>query len=286
MKPTKLDFIINSASCSAAFQLSDAGLTPLKPSTPKLADAAGRTRDLWASLDALVPDSGIMIAKRDDGQSVASRKGGLIIEATGAINIGIMRAAMQNEDAVKPNLADGLSEDQQPGPKALWNLARWIEQIEANRVLVVTAGDTELKLWARKGRFGTETGVMASDVASAVLEAGSAKKPISLAYDMWTEDAPELVCDPVDLFSRVPSDAAEWVMDNTGCPRTSPKNATLEDAAQAAALAERLLLWGEGRPSEVAILREGGAKEIVARCDASSHIFIKTLGLAQNHSLN
>lgn len=278
----QLDYILQSATCAAAFQLNGDDMTSLKPSGPAMADAAVKTRALWASLDGLMPETAMMVAKRDGAISIASRKGGLIIEASGAVNLGILRGALQNEGMVAPGLSHVLSATS-PGPRALWSLADWIEQIEASREMQVDAGEQSITVWAQKGRFALPAGLTPSDLAKAVLAAGRASKPVELSYNPWSNGpgnaAPKMAYRPIDLFARTPSATAEWVLDDTGCPKTLPRSATLQDVAQAATLGENLLRWADGEPSEISVLNGNAVLKTIARFDATSEISIGTQGL-------
>lgn len=275
----QLDYILNGAVCQAAFQLDGDALTALKAGAPAMVGAAERTRDLWASLASVAPDAGIMIAKRDGAVSIASRKGGLIIEASGALNLGMLRGALQNEEAIQPSptaKGAGLS---LPGPKALYKLADWISGTEMGREIALRIGDKDATIWARQGRFATEEGTSPNDLAADILIAAAAGAAVTLSYKAWPANPPEMPLAPIALFSCAPSETTEWVLDDTGLPQVCPKTATLEDVAKTSVFVESLLSWAEGQPSEVAVLGDAPGLTTIARFDAASTISVGAQGL-------
>jgi len=275
MSSAALNSIVGSTACRGAFRLNGDEIEPIKAGPKTMGEAAARTRDLWASVGPIVSDAGLMIAKRDDAMSVASPKGGLIIEASGPINIGILRAALQNETAVQPAALDATSA-LAPGPLALVSLAQWIADIEAPRALEINAGDTPLRLWARKGKFGLAGGSTAADIAACILNAGANNKPITLEYGSLGGDVPDMCYDPISFFTQSATDEANWVIDETGIPTAGPESARLEDAIQAMALAHCLKAWSTGTSFEVSVLDGNRQTQVIARAEDPHRILLST----------
>ncbi len=276
MQSTALSTILDSGVCQGAYRLTGDDVEPLKPAKDTHRDAARRTRDLWASLGAIVSDVDLMIGKRNEALSIASHKGGMILETAGPVNIGILRAALQHEDAVRPTQQLANESDLGAGIRALWALVRWIENVEASRAIRVQAGDSAIRLFARKGLFGLPDGAKIEDVATKILNAGQAGASVTLTYEPWPDTAPEMRLRPTELLPAAGADATDWVFDDAGVPAAVPRSATMDDATKASALAQRLSSWGEGRPFEVSVLRNGTTKQVVARKGPDDRILITT----------
>ncbi len=262
MAVSDLNSIISSSACRGAFQLSDGELTSLSGGDASAIDDARRTKDLWSSLASFVPDLGTVVAKRESGISIASMRGGIILEVSAPVNIGIVRAALRNESKISFE-DDGKTPLVADGAKALWTLASWIDGIETRRALRVSVGTDVFRLWARKGKFGLKSDKTPADLAGFVLSANETAGPVTLSYDVSDDDAPDAVHLPLDLLATGETEKDEWHFDNLGVPKMRPRHACLKTAGRMLSLHAQLKSWGAGQPFEVTILRDGGPPEVI-----------------------
>jgi len=280
MSGAALETILSSPTTRGAFRLNSDGFETLKASPPEIEPLAQATRDLWACIGSLMAEPDLMVAKREGDLSVATAKGGLLLETSGPVNLGILRATMQSDEVVRPDFHEEVPTDAPAGISALWSLARWIELIEARRALVVTAGDAVFKLWAEKGCFGTSGDSTASDVTEAILAAADAEAPVTLEYAAWGDDAPQ-TCDtsPIALLAPAPEDDSDWLVFNDAMPVAAPPDASLDVAADATELSMRLTKWGAGRPFEVAVLNATAQRIVVAEAETPDRVRINASAL-------
>lgn len=274
MYPAALDMILKSPECRGAYKVDGADIAPLSGVKAAAGEDAARTRDIWARVGAQVSDSGLMIAKREDALSIASLKGGLILETSGPVNIGILKAALQNEDAVRPEIEATTDEIDDPGLRALWSLATWVEAIETPRLLRVTAGKAVCELVARKGRFQPLGKVSPSGIADTLLAAGNSEHPITLTYGSLPSRLPQMRFAPLDLLCAQKGKRVGWIVAADGRFNDVPGDASLGNAKDIFALAKLLGAWGGGRPFEVAILQDNAIREVIAHSDTSEHIHL------------
>ena len=279
MSSAAMDSILNSAACRGAFRMKGNEIEPLKAGASALGEQAQRTRNLWAHVGAMVSDSGLMIAKKQDALSVASAKGGLILETSGPLNIGMLKVAVQDEARVTPSEVEVDPDAAGPGPKAVWSLARWIERIETRRALKLTAGSKCWTLWAEKGRFGLEPGKTVDTLIGDMLSAGKSGAPIELTYVAWDDAAVSPVLEPTELFMRKETAEYEWMIFEDGCLAALPNGASLEQAHAATALAQQLAAWCAGHPFEVAVFGEGAMRHVVAHAETPDRILISKAAL-------
>lgn len=278
MSAAQLEKIYRSPACLGAFKLGGGDLLSLTDAEPSVVIAAQRTADLCSSLASLIPDLGTLIAKREKGMSIATARGGIILEASAPINIGMLRSALRDAETIAlEQTATSLSAS--AGTKALVNLANWIQQVETTRAMHLTAGDTVVKLWARKGKFGLADGVASSNIASAIFEGAKAAKPISLSYDILATDYPSCGLDPVALFGQENPDGLDWTYDTGGAPQSFPADATVQSCGQMLALNDQLRNWGEGQAFEVTILRKDRPPVAIAKHAASNVTQINVDGI-------
>jgi hypothetical protein len=265
MSAAALDMILNSPTCRGAFRLDGDRMEPLKVSGPNAGEAAERMRDLWVSLNAVVPDADLVIGKHADGYSVASQRGGMLLETNSLPNLGILRSALKNEDTITPAATDA------KGPaNAVLDLASWIDGTETRRAMEVVAGEARIRLWARKGRFGLLDGQTPATVAEHVSTASDAGQKVLLTLVEWTSDAPDMTFQPLELLA--PSASDNWVFGANGTPEAAPRSATLDQASKAATLAQRLATWGQGNPFQIEVLRDNASRDVIARSEDATRI--------------
>lgn len=279
MSIAAMETILNSATCRGVFRLNGNEIEPLKGGTASLGEEAQRTRNLWARVDAMVSDSGLMIAKKQDALSVASAKGGIILETSGPMNIGMLRVAVQDEARISPNAEDPTEIIQQPGATAVWTLARWIERVETRRAMMLSSDNDCWAVWAEKGRFSLESDQTCDGLVSALLKAGKNGQPIELTYAEWDTSAPTPSLEPASLFRRSSEDGSDWLVFEEGCLAALPEECSLEHAEAATALAQQLSAWCAGHPFEVAVFGEGAGRSVVARADTSDRILLNKTAL-------
>lgn len=258
-----METLLKNAACRGAFRLKDDVIEPLVAGRSDLNGAAAKTKAIWASMGNVLSDAGMMIAKRDEGLSVASAKGGIILETSGAINLGILRAAVQDEVVVLP---PAMEVGQPQNATGLWGLARWIEQIETRRALLVTAGETTYRIWAEKGKFGLPFDHSPAELAKSLISAEADGLPISLSYTSWGEqDAAEIMHLPISLFAEQFSNDGEWVTFNSDRFFGLPCDTSLAKVAGLYCLIQQLQAWSADHLFEVAIIDKTGIREVVAR---------------------
>lgn len=271
--------ILDSGACRGAFQFTDSELVSLTPSDAAVCDDARRTKDVWSCLAECVPDVDTIIAKRDTGLSIASVRGGVILETSAPVNIGMLRVALRHEELVQ-------FDDENPaafaagGTRALWNLANWIEMIETSRHLRVDVGAKAFTLWAHKGKFGLPDGLTLDDVTKTVLSANESGAAVTMTYDVSTTATPDKAHEPMTLFGPVSKDADEWRFDVAGVPTMCPQDTTLKTTGRMLALHARLQSWGAGQPFEITVLRDGCSPTVVADGKEPNQIRILTRGHA------
>lgn len=274
MNSNVLEFVLNSTACRGAFKTDGMALTPLSSGAEHLHQSAQRTHDLWASMTPMLSDAGLIVASRGTDQSIASARGGIILEASGSINLGMLKSALKQQDHVEPASDLTFSETTDAGQVVLWNLVDWISSIEAPRLLNLHLGEDVIAMVAQKGAFACLGKQKVSAVASKVQSAIKAKSSISLSYDQLGEKIPTCDCDPVALFGASRNDTGEWVHKADGTPVSIPQDADFADIRQMAVFTQRLDHWREGLPCELAVLHEERAKEVVAIADSAEEIKI------------
>lgn len=264
MALSQLDTIFASSACRGAFQLDGGELVSLTRGDPSVSDDAERTKGLWSSLSAFVPDLSTVIAKRDTGVSIASARGGVILETSAPVNIGMVRAALRNEAPIE--LEDvGLDQLDAGGTRALWALSSWIEGTETERAMRVCVGDEALMLWARKGKFGLPSGVTPGAVAKSILSANETGKPVTLSFEALDGSSAKAVHGPLALFSADQSAEDEWHFNISGLPTRRPEDASLQTTGRMLGLHAHLKSWRDGQPFEVTILRDCGRPQVIAQ---------------------
>lgn len=264
MTTPRLNDILADRSCVGAFRVTDDALVSLRSSGPGIAESAARMSRVWASLNTFMPDAATVIAKRGDSLTVASQKGGLILEAAGAFNIGLLRTVLSGEDIGLPPAPANDTPIAQPGTRALMNLATWITDIEAERALVLTVGDVCHRLWARRGQFALEDGQTPGDLAKTILAVTETGAPVELTYAAWSDPAPTPCLAPMALFTGAEVRDDGWAFDASGLLSSMPANATLDQLRQMLAMRDSLVDWGQGHPFAVTVIRQGRAPEVVA----------------------
>jgi len=272
MYPTGLDFVLSSAACRGAFIVGGNGVTPLAATSDAAKASAMRTRDVWASLTPIMSDAGFLIGEREAGVSIVSRKGGVIVEASGAVNLGILRAALQNENTVDVAVDSSVILGPCVGTNAIWALADWIDAIEAPRQLRLHLGEKTIDLTASKGRFAVADSSPPASVVDAITAAAEAGTPIELSYAGLPDSLGPVDLSPLDLFCPERVDSEEWIMGQSAMPLSVPVTASFAEVRQMAVLAQRLAAWGNGAPFELSILRNGTTKEVVARATNKNEI--------------
>lgn len=273
MSSTGLDYIVQNAACRGAFKVDGASLTPLSAVEPSVEQGAQRTRNLWASLVPVVSDAGLMIGTRGAEQSIASARGGVIVEAKSAINLGILKAALNKQDPIQPDA--GTAPDLDPGLTALWTLADWIAAIEVPRCLRVHLGAETWDVLAKQGRFSL-IDATAEDLSKAILAAADAKTAIEVSYTELPDPAAPCAHDPIEIFGPDRNTTGDWRLRSDGSPVSVPTTATLPALRDIAVLGQRLTDWRQGRPFELAILRDGRTKEVIATSTETEDINVKT----------
>ncbi|MEM6939106.1 MAG: hypothetical protein AAF509_03140 [Pseudomonadota bacterium] len=247
-------------------------MTPLKSGGPEAGAGAVRTRALWASLGSYLQSDGVMIAKRDGQLSIASHKGGIILETSGPVNIGMLKAALQHEAVVRPTVLKGEKASLWPAQRALWSLARWIDGTETARFLQITAGSAAFQIAARKGAFCEVSGAEPAAIVAAFEQAGAEGAAVMLAYADLPDPWPAMTHQPIDLLCKVEKDAGTLTIRAANTPISVPAPVNLEEAMDFARLAGPLSTWGNGDPFEIIYLPEGSRQETIARSDGPGHI--------------
>lgn len=277
MKPSGIDSLLNGSGCIGAFVVDGEALRPLSNASEDARDTAGRTRALWASLVPVVSDAGIVIGKRPKGMSIASQKGGLILEAKGAFNIGMLRAAMQHEDPVLPTAVEAPSTGTKAANIAIWAFATWIDETETPRHLVLHVGAETFSILARKGKFAMVQGEAPSAIAAALLDAERNGTAVELSMGPLPDHHGELDFTALDLFEARSSETDEWLMDRNALPASIPEKATFAMTRDVAALAQKLSTWGEGEACELSVLRHGNIKQVIATTNTAGEVMLKAL---------
>lgn len=268
--------MLSGAACRGAFQLTDGELVSLTRNDKTVCEDAHRTRDVLSSLAECLPDVGTIIAKRETGLSIASIRGGLILETSAPVNIGMLRVALRNEEVVQFDQS-GTTAIAAGGTRALWNLATWIEMIETARTIRVCAGADSFTLWARKGKFGMLDKSTPSELAAAVLSANQSGAAVTLSYEEDHDVTADAVHEPLALFEPATPEATEaneWQFDMAGVPTTRPKHTTLKTTGRMLALHTHLQSWGAGQAFEVTVLRDGETPRVIAQGHESNQIRI------------
>ena len=273
MYPAAIDIVLKAGACRGAFKVTGADILPLNAQSADAKAEAARTRDLWARLHPYLPASGLLVAKRDEHLSIVSNKGGIIIETSGPVNIGILKAALQNEDVVVPD-ATASAQDLAPAHRALWSLARWIEGIETPRRMIVSAGSETFEVVGRKGRFAMTQGGDLDTLRAACAAAEQEGSPVTLSYAALDTPLPEMSFEPLDLLCLTKGEI--WTLCDAGRFVAVPGQSNLDEARNVANLVTPITSWADGQPFEVSYLRDGAAKEIIARAgaDQPGQIFV------------
>lgn len=279
MTNVAMETILKSAACRGAFRLKDGALAPFVQGSSALETDAGLTRDLWVSLCGVTARPALMIAKKGEALSVASAKGGVIIETSGPINLGMLRAALQNEAPVLPLLSEEFDTTSFTGVTGLWALARWIEQIEAPRAIAVTDGDVTHLIYAEKGLFGLADGQTPAKVAAQLIAAEAAGAPITLTYVAWPDTAPAIAYQPAAFFHTASAAKADWIMSEGGRLLGVPACTSLQDIARATQLVARLSAWRDESVFDVTVLRDDASREVIARSDEAGNILLNKAAL-------
>jgi len=268
----KLDQLLKNPACKGAFQLGKQEVAPLKAAGEATFLAAQKSAVLWAALNCVGIAHDVIIAKRESGTTLVSAFGGVIVEASGPLNIGMFRASLKGEERIVPE-ADAQSAVQ-AGTRALLNLVDWIERIEAERAISVSVGDATLHLSARKGRFGVDGSTSAIDVARAILAANINQAPVSMTYDDEMDQLPQADCAALDLLGVPSTKKPEWLFDATGTPFQRPADMSRASAFAHFALYDALQDWSNGETFTVSILHQGTAPAVIAESNDRSQIRI------------
>lgn len=271
-----LEYILQNTACRGAFMVNGDTLTPLSSVDSSVAQGAQRTRNLWASLAPLVSDAGMVIGTRGAEQSIASSRGGVIVEASRALNLGVLRAALKRQDPVAPQTAPDQAPALSEGLIALCTLADWIAAIEAPRCLRVHLGPDAWDLVAARGRFRPAGDGTPQSLVAALLAAAEAGADLALSYTDLPDPLGTCDLEPLALFGAARNATGEWHLKSNGAPISIPQTATLAGLRDMAQLARHLTDWRQGLPFELAVLRDGRTKEIVATSDAPDEIRFRT----------
>lgn len=263
MEARAFESILNNANCIGAFRIADQDMEPIKPTSA--GPEALRTRGLWSAVGSAMSDAGLMIAKRSGGVSLASRKGGMIVEASGPLNIGILRAALNSADAVVPKLEVATSACATPSAKALWALAEWIDGIETRRDITIMAGQHSIRLAASQGAFTSLDKSTCAQIKTKLNDAAADDQPITLTYAEIENPDLSFEHKAINLFDAQTSKPSHWSFDWTGLPISHPENARLSDALEARGLCLHLIDWGQGDAFEVSVLTGLGKPYVIAK---------------------
>lgn len=275
MSTTGLQYIVQNTACRGAFKVDGEDLTPLSAVDPSVEQGAHRTRNLWASLVPVVSDAGMMIGTRGAEQSIASARGGVIVEAKSAINLGILKAALNKQDPIQPDDAADMAPGITAGQIALWTLADWIATIEVPRCLRLHLGDEPWDVVVVKGQFGLPDKTP-QDLRTAILAAADADALLEVSYTELPGSPGRCTHDPIEIFGPDRNSTGDWRLRSDGTPISVPTSATLPALRDIVVLGQRLTDWRQGRPFELAVLREGRTKEVIATSMEPEEINVKT----------
>lgn len=257
--------LISTGACKGAFKLVDTGLEPLSGSARSAKDGALRTRDVWARLGTRVSDAGLMIAKRGAAMSVASRRGGVILESDGAMNVGLLRSILQHETPVTPTVADDAVS---PSDVATWSLMEWIERIEAPRQFRVDIGNTKVGLIVREGRFSVSSKKWSeAQVGELLLAAAADGTEVHLGYAPLPKRIPACPHHPLALVGAKGTPDKQWQLSPEGVITSHPETATVAQAHLAQDIGKAILAWNDGDPSEITVLKDNLEKKVIAQSD-------------------
>ncbi len=265
--------LTSSTACNGAFRIVGEDLEPISAHHGAAKHQASRTRDLWCRVGDVVSDTGLMIAKRGQAMSIATRRGGVIVESEGAMNIGILRAALKDEapvpapsEAPTPGAPDTLN--------AIWDLMSWIAMVETPRLFLIDIAAERAELLVSKGKFAV-MGKGSTKAISALLHgAVDSSGEITLGYGPLPKKMPDCALQPMDLLDLRATDDGSWSFAASGLLKAAPKTATHTEARDVSAMARSVLDWCSGEVSEITLIQDNMQQHVVAHSTGDGLITI------------
>lgn len=264
---TPLDFapVSNKPEFLAAFQFVQDAIHPNEPKAASFEGPAGETFQLWRAATALLDDATLMLARSAGRLSVASKQGGVIIEAKEGLNVGLLRGVLKRFEAVEACKGGVDPATIEAGSQAIWSLANRLDRVETPRMFTLKVGETQYVLHAQKGKFD----VVAADLAQFKNDLHVKDQKIKLTLGKKPDDMAGERGQISDLFChQQDTDAdATWVVGPSGLPSLVPADATLTDIAKISHLAKTLRVWQGNVPATVDFLKPDGSLLLKAKSD-------------------
>ena len=222
---------------AGGFRVDPIGLIPFSDEGPDMHARGLQSLEVLKALAALVSDPYLVSISEAGRNAVYIAKGGFLVEGNGSLNLGLLRMMARDGGAEVRLDADA------PCTNALINLANWLETIEADRLVEVSAGAQRFQLLARQRRFVMTGGGSVQTLASRVTAAHAEGAAVQLRYlERGDEEFDGDGHNACALFGA-PKDQTHWDFDPSGALQAFPTGAEMPTIRKMVMLSDAFTGW-------------------------------------------
>lgn len=243
-------------------------IQPLESSNKALLPRAKDTCAIWAAVSKVVDEFDMLVIRQGGKSSICLPRGGLIIEAKGDLNLGLLRWMVRSIE-----LGEKLEFNADPlicrETRTLFNLARWFDRMETGRMIELKAGREIFKIWSSKGLFDMVEGGEPAVMVNAIRRAIETDKTVCMRYCSSDGYITNSAKQPMSLFGEVTTDN-RWIFEPDARNTKIPAYAQLDDLGAVLKLREAFDVWRGDIPAELTAMSPKGTAIMTASADENN----------------